>query len=187
MPPSSPVVCYRIDARDHLVAVNPAWDEWAAQNEGDSVQSSRVLGRPLWSSLSGATVRELYWHLCQRVRTGVTARFPFRCDSPFERRVFEMQAAPAGEGGVSSRAVRIERSAPQPLLDVHRARSDEFVTMCSWCHGVKLAAGWAPLEEALARLHLEEASRLPRLSHGVCDACSDRFFAAVKAASPEPR
>jgi hypothetical protein len=42
MTASAPIV-YRIDKRAEIVFVNPAWDEFAQQNDGAGVDSSAVL------------------------------------------------------------------------------------------------------------------------------------------------
>jgi hypothetical protein len=58
------------------------------------------------------------------------------------------------------------------LFDDTLGRSGEFVTVCSWCKRVEVAAGrWQEVEEAVVTLDIFDLLPLPSLTHGVCDAC----------------
>jgi hypothetical protein len=73
------------------------------------------------------------------------------------------------------------------ILDPHRPRSAEFVTMCGWCKRVAVPPrGWLQVEAAVVALALFDEPRPPQLTHGVCDECSQRLHEALDSASFNP-
>lgn len=176
-------VCYRLNDRDEIVFVNAAWAEFAAANSRDErLAEAAVLGRSVWGFIGDPTTRLLYRDILARVRAGVPARFPFRCDSPARRRRMEMSVSALPDGLIEfrSRVLSEEERPPQPLLDPDRPHAGGFVRVCGWCNMVDAGGRWAEVEEAVARLGLFDRSHLPRLSHGMCEACHARVDEALR-------
>ena len=71
---------------------------------------------------------------------------------------------------------RVEARPPMPLLEPAAARSEEYVTVCSWCKKVELpGATWVEVEEAVEHLRLFDRAVLPQLTHGICPTCLESF------------
>jgi len=170
---------YRVDAGDAIAWVGPGWLEFARDNDAPELEPSSLLGRPLRTWVAGSSVWQLYALLLQRVRlTGRAVTFAFRCDAPALRRFLTMTMTPLAEHGIEFDSVltRAESRAPMPLLDRRLARSERFVTVCSWCKRVKVTEGdWREIETAVEPLRLFGTAGLPMLTHGICPSCAQRF------------
>ncbi|MEJ2697473.1 MAG: hypothetical protein P8013_12600 [Candidatus Sulfobium sp.] len=175
------IYVYRIDRNDRIVFISDNWLAFAEANEGaDSCHPSLVLDKSLWDFIAGPETRHLYDVIIGNVRTRKRAVIiHYRCDSPAYRRFMEMTVNPLDGGGVEfrSRIVRIEERDIVALLEDCGTHSEEMVTMCSFCKKVRLSGDeWVEAEEAVERLDLFGASRLPQISHGVCQPCYDMVF-----------
>lgn len=182
MPSRGREIHYRLNDRDEIVFVNEAWDAFASTNAGEHLTATHVLGRPLWEFITDSTTQLLYRDILTRVRGGRPVRFALRCDSPDCRRLMEMHVA-CGPGGLTEFRVRTgaeEERSPQPLLDPHRAHSEEFLRVCGWCKKVDVGGRWAELEEAVPLLGLFERPLLPLVTHGICEDCYARMLATLK-------
>lgn len=155
--------------------IHGAWDEFARANAAAGLSVQTVLGRDLDDFVAGPETRLVYRALSERIRqTGEPARFTYRCDGPTCRRFMEMRLDLAAPDVVRfrSRVLREEARDAQPLLDVRTKRSDDLLTMCSWCKRMKIeGSDWVEVEDYVERTKLMEAEILPRLSHGMCPAC----------------
>ena len=68
--------------------------------------------------------------------------------------------------------IREENRAPVLLLDELTDRTEEFLTICSWCKQVKVNENiWLEVESAIEELGLFDEKALPQLSHGICLPC----------------
>jgi len=170
---------YRVDAGDAITWVGPGWLEFARDNDAPELEPSSLLGRPLRTWVAGSSVWQLYALLLQRVRlTGRPLTFAFRCDAPALRRFLTMTMTPLAEHGIEFDSVltRAESRTPVPLLDRRLARSERFVTLCSWCKRVKVAEGdWREIEAAVEPLRLFGTVARPMLTHGICPSCVRLF------------
>ena len=176
---------HRIDLEDRICFVNDAWMTFADENNW-SASAARVLGTPLMSHITDPETRHIYRLLIDRTRnTGRRSRFCYRCDSPDLRRFMEMRISrlPRGQVEFRSRALRLERREPVPVLDpALRQRSRDVLEMCGWCKDVRVQALWLELEEAVQRLGILAEAALPQISHGICPTCSERLKDAGGAA-----
>lgn len=174
-------ILYSIDREDRIVRVNESWEQFAAENSGESVYRDRVIGRSLWDFISGDTVRDIYRRLLVRVRSGTLARFRYRCDSATYRRTFEMLVTEhAGDVQFVSTLLEQHPHERIPLFDSAAARDDRFVCMCAWCHRIaRPTGGWESLEVGVARLGLLNREPAPRITHGICEACARDFMATL--------
>jgi len=156
------------------VAVCDNWEAFAQANDGASVFSGKVLGRPLWDFIRDATVSQLYRHLVARARGGRAVEFHYRCDSPTERRAFLMRIEQLRDGEIEFRS-RLQSSETRPavaLLDAQTPRNASTLRVCSWCQRIGVDGyGWIEVETAVERLGLLEAETLPALTHGICPPC----------------
>ena len=79
-----------------------------------------------------------------------------------------------GRLAFTSRIVRQEERDPCPELFPTEPRSGDLLVMCGWCKKVRVdAVVWVEVEEAIKQLRLFHATALPRISHGICERCTD--------------
>ncbi len=171
---SSFPVYYRINERDQITFVGGGWEAFARDNEGTALTAKQILGRSLWEFISGSTVIHLYRCLLEKVHLGQTITYPFRCDSPTYRRVLEMTVSLVddNEAEFTTRPLSIKERTPVALLNVRVPRSEQLLCMCSWCNRIHVAQeNWQEIEEAVEYFQLFEEKEVPRLTHGMCEAC----------------
>jgi hypothetical protein len=180
-----PPVEYWIDTRDRLVRVNDAWEAFARENDAPELTRDRVLDQSLWGFIAGEATRHLYVQLLARVRSGVTARFTLRCDSPTVRRSLQMVVSPADYGLVrfEGAVVAAELRPEQSVLRRDQPRGPGLLTACGWCKRVSLPDGWAEVEDAVARLAVFDAHRPPEITHGICPPCAREMRATLEQTS----
>lgn len=163
-------VFYEIDSHDRIVALNAEWDTQAAQGDGGpQCTAAAIIGRPLMDIMAGDATRMFIRSALQAVRLlGQTRRLPYRCDSPTDRRRFEMIISPLPAGGVRIEHVLVEQSPRLPGLQ-RLARAGHMAAgwCCSQCLSVKPmgANEWQPPETLDTTL----------LAVDVCPACQNRL------------
>jgi hypothetical protein len=168
-------IVYRIDSDKRIVYTNPAWTDFALDNDAEDLLPEKLLGNYIWDYISCPQTSHVYEEIVSKVVTGKRAvRFPFRCDSPSARRYLEMTVAPGPEGvcEFTSTVLREESREPAPLLDESAQRGEEYLRMCSWCKKIALSEDrWAEVEDAVRALDLFARKHLPKITHGMCSAC----------------
>ncbi len=166
-------IVYHINEEDNITYVNDQWDVFARENSGESVSSEKTLQHPIWDFISDPTTSEIYRQVIKRIRDGQCIRFTFRCDSPGCRRLLEMNIAQGKEGVVVFRTHTIseEKRRPVVLLESGAADGDALLRVCGWCKKVFVSGAWAEVEDAINKLKLFNASRIPSISHGICNGC----------------
>lgn len=180
---SSSPVSYQIDALDRLIEVNQAWTEFARANDGLQVLPEFVLGKSLWQFITDATVENIYRRLAKLAREGRDTQFRYRCDSPKQKRIFQMRITgrPGGRVEFSSTLLSTEDRQAIPLLKLRTEYSGVYVRICGWCHSVAWPGeSWRPLETAAERVIGLEETNLPELSHGICAACAARMMVMIQ-------
>ncbi|MEK7322097.1 MAG: hypothetical protein AABZ84_03345 [Pseudomonadota bacterium] len=168
-----------VDGEDRIIAVNPAWSEFADENASPALAAA-VIGRPLWEHICDSDTLHLYQVLLERARKGTRpARVPFRCDSPALRRFMVMELV-LQEDGLVRFTSWVDRQEARPfmaLLDPAQARDEALLKMCGWCKKIESADDeWLEVETAVARLGLFDAVTVPRLTHTMCQACYARLY-----------
>ena len=128
--------------------------------------------------------------MLDRVRLGIgPVRFDFRCDSPDERRLLQMQITARGAGAVVFEVSSLAtQSRPEvPLLRRDAPRTESVLRMCAWCKRVAMPDGvWIEVEDAIAAMNLFQASRLPGVSHGICEPCSEVMMEVLTGTNRAP-
>jgi len=172
---------YRVDAGDRIRFVSDAWIRFARDNGAPELDRDTVYGISIWRFIDGAQARHLYRLLFERARCALGVyTVPFRCDGPHVRRRMELTIEGHADGSVhlSSTLLAEEPRAPVTLLDPDTLRGAELLHMCSWCKRVLVEGlGWMEIEDAVARLGLFRAP-VPRVTHGVCSACTELLEAS---------
>jgi len=168
---------YLIDDRDRIAHVSAGWNEFAFTNGSPHLSSDAVVGKSIWDHITGPLVRNLYEEFLRCVREHQrTAEFPFRCDSPTERRFLRMRLLPQADNriAITTHLLRRESREAVPLLAMAAADSGDAIEMCSFCKKVRIdATTWVTAEAAVAALDLFGEVQRPGISHSVCPACVD--------------
>lgn len=166
---------YEIDDSDRIVFTCPNWLTFAAENAAPQLMETGVLETPIWSYIADDDCRTVYRMLFTKVRAhGSSLVVPFRCDSPTLNRFMKLTISLQDHGNLqlTARLVRAEPRPYQALLDPSIKRSDEFVTICSWCKKVKHPPGaWLAIDEAVQKMRLFLRPEMPNLTHGMCPKC----------------
>ena len=176
-------ISYRIDASGRIVWVNPAWERFALENDGEAVMSGKIIRRNLFDMIADKRVCGIYAEVITRARQGTVVEFDYRCDAPAWRRTFSMTVTPLGDGVVEfTSTLRHQEARPSVgFLEAGMARDERLLKICSWCQKVATPAGtWLPVEEAVARLRLMEADTFPGITHGMCESCYSNAIADLE-------
>ena len=167
---------YSLAADDRIAAVNAEWLAFAQENGASELTQDAVLGKPLWSFVSGRETQELYAAIFRRVRCeGLVATIPFRCDSPTLRRYMLMRVSKSDDLLVlECTLTRVETTNYLRLLDRGVPRDERQLTVCSLCrHALVEPVGWLQLEDAAVRLRLLEETTGPRFRYTICPPCAN--------------
>jgi hypothetical protein len=173
---------YIIDASDRLISVNDAWLSFTCNNDGGLLTREAVLNQSLWDFIVNEEAVNLYIIILEKVRAGKVIRFKFRCDSPQSRRFMEMEISLLGNAFVQfkSQVMREESREVVNLLDVKASRTQEFLTICSWCNRLKtLDERWIEIEEIIVERELFYKDEVPKLTHGICIDCYENVVRSI--------
>lgn len=182
-PTDERVFIHTVDASGNISGVNDEWVDFAAENGAPELTREGVAGRAVWEFMEGKETRHISRLILEKViKTGRTITLPYRCDSPDLRRFLEMEIS-KGEGGLvvfKSRILKIEKREHAGLLDTGAPRSEEMLTICSWCRRVRCPDGWAEVDDAVRTLGLFTMDTLPQITHGMCEDCSNLVASKVR-------
>ncbi len=178
---ASPVV-YNIDRDNRLCSFNDEWDRFALSNNSDGIVAGKLLGTNLLDHISDDTLRHLTEQLIDKVRKeAVAISLPMRCDSPDVIREMSIGLSPGGSGEVQFvvKLLRSELREPVAFLNPEAKRSDDFLSLCSWCKRVLHEGAWKSLDDAIRLLSILEAERPPKVTHSLCADCRDTLLATL--------
>jgi hypothetical protein len=175
---------YLINRENMIESVHDGWCSFAEQNGGNElVINEMVLYRDISSFIACGKCQELYDMLIESVRANRKAiDFSFRCDSPEKRRYMNMEMIPLDQGKIefTSYLEREEERDSVLLLEIFTERSEEIITICSWCKRIKAKdETWLDAEEAVEKMSLFNRPQLPKLSHGICPVCYERIIKKI--------
>jgi len=166
-------VVYRIDSDDRIIFTNEDWKKFALENDAPEMSSENLLYQSFWNYLSGETIINIYQAILQHVRSGRTIKYNFRCDAPATARMLQMNIVMLENETVQFETVLVQSNdhARQRILDRFTPRTEEIITMCSWCNRINLSGKWLEIDAAISSLELFEQPSLPQISHGMCEVC----------------
>jgi len=98
------------------------------------------------------------------------------------RRFIQITIKPFLENQIEleSRIIKKERREFLNLLSKDTPRTDEFVSICSYCKKVAVGENdWIDTEKAIEVLKLFQKEKMPQLTHGVCPACREAVMSAL--------
>ncbi len=170
------IYVYRINGDDKITYVSDNWNKFAKDNGASkSCLSSFVLNKSLWDFIENTETIYLYKLLVEMIRTKKKSiTIPIRCDAPDLRRFIEIIIKPLPENYVefSSQIIGIEQRDFLQILDKTIDRSEDFVTICSYCKKIEVSENeWLDTEKAVEFLGLFKSTKLPQLTHSACPVC----------------
>lgn len=169
---------YHIDATDRITFVDDAWSKFARENQAPELDSSRVVGKEIWSFIAGPTVQAIYQAMFDHVRVRKTELVvPFRCDSPGIVRQMELVMRPRGRGGIEFEG-RMLSTGPTHnvvLFDRHVRRTRRTIRICSFCRRVAPLGRWLEASDAVSRYEILSGEAQPTLSEQICASCAERM------------
>ena len=175
---------YIIDQKDVIVAVSKNWRSFADRNLGGSAcLPERIIGSSLWDHICDGETKHLYEMILHKVREhSRQAKFPFRCDSPSERRFLKLSVIPIKDGSVhfKSEIIKTESREPVELLRGDVQRSEKLIRICSMCKKIAVSeTEWQEVEVAVETMGLFQKRVLPKFTHGICQCCFDMAIAEL--------
>jgi len=170
-------ITYRIDKDNKIFFLSDEWELFANENSASDLTVESVINQSLFDYISDKECQHIYQILINRSRTKKEKlEFSFRCDSPDKRRFMLMKMTPMQDESIEFKSciVREEIRDPILLLDKEIERSNDFLTICSWCNKIKVnEEEWVEVEIAIEQLTIFGEKALPKLSHGMCSCCLD--------------
>ncbi len=172
---AQPVYQYCLDSSDVIVSVDHWWLAFAKENNATELDETLVVGRRAWEFIADEPTRSLYKEINAYVRMHDSPiAVPFRCDSPTLQRYMQLTISKCEHRLLLYKSVLI-RTAPQQtlrILDSSQQRSNDFLTMCSFCKRSLIEpSGWLDMENISLKLRLYEKQTVPELRYTVCPNC----------------
>jgi len=172
---------YALSSELALIYLNPAWFEFARQNEGEpGISEKYLLGTHIGDAMAG-TAREYYLETFERIlRTGEVWHHDYECSSPEVFRLYHQGVYPfynkSGLIIVNSLVQQqphdeISRKSCPPIPELYTQESG-FITQCSNCRRVQRAPqqdvwDWVPAW----------IKRMPEnTSHTFCQICYEYYY-----------
>ena len=182
-------VAYVVDCDGAIVALGEHnWRSFAASgNAADILAPGAVIGRNIYEFITGDDVRAYYRERLRRLSfeqgTGMATRI--RCDAPSVKRELRLSVMPiwieSSVRGFLFQSIVMNETVRPPidLFDFQaRARTTmddmrPIVRMCSICQRLESPSANGVWVEA-AEYYQRGGEADVRLSHGICQTCSDR-------------
>lgn len=164
---------YILDRDDRVIEIGGEWDVFAHRNAGDAAVAERVLDRPLWDFVEGDDARShLNALFFAARRTGAPIETLYRCDAPWERRLYRMRIAPMPGGAlrIGHELLSSEGLALNPIA--FRKGPGERCAICGSVHEID---GWVDPFDAPMRAHVYDRWT-------VCPACRAAGLRGIEAA-----
>lgn len=172
------IYTYTIDASDKINFVSAEWLQFAAENDAAELTKAKVMGKSIWNFISGGAVRRVYQDLIVALRSNSSeVVLPLRLDSPSIVRDMELRvsAQVADEIEFEGRIVSHRKRSEVAVLSREAERSDETVSICSFCRRVEVEAQWVELGTKSLPKGFGSGPAVPRLNEIVCPECDGRL------------
>ena len=177
---TSPDIICLLDSALRIVYCNPAWDRFAADNEGRACSTSSVMGTPMLDSIPEALARFFRTAFALVRESGEPFEFDYECSSALVFRMFRMRILPIAGAGefMVVHSLRVERPHDRPAVEPDDARfrgQNGLIVICCHCCRTRRAAepqlwDWVPDYVA---------SRPAPVSAGICSACFAYFYPEI--------
>ena len=169
---------YSLDSSDTIVSVGGHWDDFARENNGENILSSKIIGWKLDRFISGDDTRMFVRTMIMSVRTLHRPIYrPYRCDSPTLKRFMEMTLLPRANGAVEV-IHRELHSEPLfhniPIVAAPAGAGWAFLKRCSLCNRVHAQGVWSEIDEAIETHRLQVTAPSLKVIYGVCPDCLSR-------------
>ncbi len=172
--PQRSLLYYTVDQNNILTGVGGYWDDFANDNNGNSLTDDSVVGTPLIGYIVGDETRSFVTLLLARARArGSLHYLLYRCDAPDEIRLMSMTLI-ASEGDMVLIAHRvIERTPAAGCLRFHAQaafRGIGQIERCSLCNSIRCKGRWQEAHEA-AEKGFVSLVHSNAVYYSVCDVC----------------
>ena len=159
-------ISYSVNSDLIIFDVAGPWDRVAIENACDIVKSDYILGTSLISHIIDDTTR--MWCEAFFMNVFVTQsdrKVQYRCDTPTERRVYEMhaQALDSSQAIVSHNLVMSETSTANITFQ-YADKTRASIKRCSLCNRINLEGKWT---DALSGTDTKDY----RVYYGICPDC----------------
>ncbi|MCU0800471.1 MAG: hypothetical protein MUD11_01635 [Rhodobacteraceae bacterium] len=133
---------YVLSFDNKIIDTSDDWNRGAAMPGGQGARSENVLGACIWSVVAGRdtqTYLNALFFTCRRTQAAVTV--PYRCDTPTEARLFEMEIEPLSDDGLKvSHRQMPNADIGVPTLSGHDGTFPQ--EQCSQCLRLAHGDGW---------------------------------------------
>ena len=177
---ADPVVSFVLDGDLRLLYCNPAWDQFAVQNEGPHLCSEQKLGRPVLDGTSGEMF-DYYRSLYNGVLRDRKPRdHSFHCSTPSMERLMRMYVYPLRNTPalLITCPTRVEQPhrvpSEEPIESLYR-NHDGAVVMCSNCRRTRRADTQPETWDWVSDFVRHQPAGV---SHGLCSLCLDYYYPA---------
>ncbi len=168
---------YLLDDELRFVDCNPAWDAFAAENNGHGISCAEIKGRLILDFVPDV-LRTFYVHKFWFARRAPGwTHFDYDCSSPEKIRLIRMAMMPLEDGLLVSNHLRVEEACEvRPPLTAEE--SSQYISttgiaiMCANCRKTKRLESdeqWDWIPEMLRRDNF-------KVSHGLCPRCSGYLY-----------
>lgn len=166
---------YSIDQNDVIISLSTNWQSYANSNAGgEACLPENIIGNSIYKYIADFETEHFYQIMIHKIRAGgKSITFPFRCDSPSQRRKLQMRIIQIENSVVFECEVEeIEERVSVDLLRSDLPRTNDMLKVCSMCKQIELTSvEWAEVETALEALGLFDQKQPPQLTHGLCPDC----------------
>ncbi|MCG8563769.1 MAG: hypothetical protein MI747_01675 [Desulfobacterales bacterium] len=176
---ASEKVVYWLDTSEKIIAVNTSWDHFARENDGEDFMEAQVVGKSIWSFISGDPTRMWLDTLIAYTRiSGKSVTREYRCDSPETKRFMEMSILPESDKQIrlTHRVLKEEEMSPPVSFQAAKDRLSSLCFRCSICNRVQIQGQWQEADIAASGGLLSTASAT-RVVYRVCESCRDNISA----------
>lgn len=156
---------YTVDNNDLIVDIGGDWDDFATANDGSALADA-VLGTSIWSHISGDTSRMFLDTLLRRARSTLQPiEKKYRCDTPTERRIMNMELIPQPTRRVTVRHSLVDAQRSDIVVNIIPGeRSSDCVKRCTICNSIKLNGVWSDPFDL-------EGDQTYKVIYGICEKC----------------
>lgn len=169
-------ISYRLDSKDFITFVNEDWNSFALENGAPELTGTQVLQKIIWDFIAGSEIRALYRLIFQRVRSAnIRPEILYRCDAPELKRFMKMDIFLCETGEIQCDHFLLKESVRERFFEIElspQEKSSRLLIMCSVCKKVRITEEhWEEIEWVIKDSELFLQSKIPKISHGLCNTC----------------